>query len=136
MVAVTHGRQSRLRRAILSMSLAMFVATVAAPDAWPGEAPRPPVGVATPAAGGGDFAPGGIPVGIAGERDVSVTGDSPAVDNEPSIAVDPTDPSHLLAAVQHLAAPGVHRTPRRSSPARWSATTSACAPRRMAASST
>lgn len=47
--------------------------------------------------------PAGVPPGAArGLPDVSVTGDTPAVEDEPSVAVNPAHPDFLVAGVQHL----------------------------------
>ena len=46
-----------------------------------------------------------LPPGIAADKDVSVTGPTPGIEDEPSIAIDPTDPSKVIVGAQRLAGP-------------------------------
>src|SRR5439155_23177454 len=49
---------------------------------------------------------GTVPIALATSApngtDVSVTGPTPGIEDEPSIAIDPADPSHVLVAAQRL----------------------------------
>src|SRR5437588_7349965 len=42
------------------------------------------------------------PTGAPNGTDVSVTGPTPGIEDEPSIAIDPADPSHVLVGAQRL----------------------------------
>ena len=46
-----------------------------------------------------------MPPGITTNTDVSVTGPTPGIEDEPSIAIDPSDPSNVIVGVQRLAGP-------------------------------
>jgi hypothetical protein len=49
--------------------------------------------------------PPGITQPAQGGVDVSVTGQTPEIDDEPTVAVDPSDPSHVVVGAQHLSGP-------------------------------